>query len=195
MRKFWLLIFPSFALIMASLQSVRAEEINWAEEAKKIKYLSPDAFPNVPKSVRVKLTAMRCQIPQADFDSDGTGHEPNNLIKGSFTGKNKAEWAALCSVNKESKLVLLYGKNFSRMVELSPTERDQGGLQGSGDGNAYYSWVISTVNPAGVKHYLKRDGMQLQNVNHDGISVGFQGKGSNVRYFYQGKWIEIPGAD
>jgi hypothetical protein len=63
----------------------------------------PSAFADLPAGFRGELEALGCMIPQA------VGTRPNNVVRGSFGAKGQLDWAALCSRNRSSSIVVHWG--------------------------------------------------------------------------------------
>jgi hypothetical protein len=121
--------------------------------------------------------------------------KPQNVIKGEFTGKGRTDWAALCSLNHISTILIFRNASEREPLELAP-QSDAGNLQ-SGSGAAIeYSRVISAVGrDYMLKHYRAYGGPEPRAIDHRGINDAFVEKASVVRYFYAGKWLELTGAD
>jgi hypothetical protein len=68
------------------------------------RYLRPNEFPNVPQLVRRRLASLHCLIPQ-DVETPA----PHNIVKGEFARKGQQDWAAYCSRNAKSKVVIIWG--------------------------------------------------------------------------------------
>jgi len=68
------------------------------------RYLRPDAFKSVPAEVRSKLNQRQCLIPQ-----DVETPVPHNVVTGEFAHAGQRDWAAYCSVNGKSKVVVIWG--------------------------------------------------------------------------------------
>lgn len=67
-------------------------------------YLRPDDFPNVPAPVRTELNQRHCLIPQ-----DVETKNPHNIVSGEFARKGQRDWAAYCSVNGKSRIIVFWG--------------------------------------------------------------------------------------
>jgi len=152
--------------------------------------LPPSAFPELPKRIIQELERRGCTIPQVSADK-----KQQNVIKGEFTSNGRTDWAALCSLNRVSTILIFRNASEREPLELAP-QSDAGNLQ-SGSGDAIeYSRVISPVGRDYIlKHYRAYGGAKPPAIDHQGISDAFVGKASVVHYFYAGKWLELTGAD
>ena len=63
--------------------------------------LPPTAIPASPPKIRRELERRGCTMPQISPDK-----KPQNVIKGQFTGKGRADWAVLCSLNHVSTIYI-----------------------------------------------------------------------------------------
>jgi hypothetical protein len=59
-----------------------------------------------------------------------------------------------------------------------------------------------SIGPAGsdyiTVHHMDPEGPRVPNlppIDHEGINDAFLEKGSEIHYFYRGKWLILPGAD
>jgi hypothetical protein len=84
---------PSIAAILLCALSagVGGQEtrsaLDWERAANEIRRLAPGAFPELPAAVVRELNARQCTIPQAEEHA-----EPHNVIRGSFTRKERVDW-------------------------------------------------------------------------------------------------------
>jgi hypothetical protein len=155
----------------------RAGADEWGEAAKQIVYIAPAKFPGLPKDIVQKLTERNCKIPQSPEIQ-----EPHNVVKGEFAKPGQTDWAALCSKDGKSSVLIFWGGSAPCPAELRAPELDQGYLQGMGEGKIAYSRIIAALKP-GKKQKLY------------GLDDGFSGKGSTTYVCRKGKWIDIGGSD
>ena len=149
-----------------------------------IRYLPVSAFDKVPKKVAAALKSRGCSIPQA------SGKQPNNIVSGSFAHKGQKDWAAVCSVKGESRIVVLWGGKH-RCASESVSVRDIDSLM-----DGAYARMLSTASPEQIIRYAKQYRRDLGSpIEHDGLDDGFSGKASVVRFCDSGLWQELQGAD
>jgi hypothetical protein len=151
--------------------------------------LSPSAFPDLPKDLRTALQRRGCLVPQIPRMK-----QPHNVIKGEFSKQGQTDWAILCSVGGVSSIIIFWNgsdANHAQIAEAKDIDR----LQDSGTGWEY-SREISSVDRAYIlRHHQAYGGPKPPPVDHKGINDAFVGKGSVVLYLYQGKWLQLTGAD
>lgn len=82
-------------------------------EDRQVTRLPPSAFTQVPTEIRRELKRRGCTIPQLS-----SGKKPQNVIKGEFIGKGRADWAVLCSLNGSSRILI-----FTNASGREPLER------------------------------------------------------------------------
>jgi hypothetical protein len=162
-----------------------------AEEAiGKIRRLPVEAFPDLPTTVAGVLRARNCRVPQPSPDG-----APRNVIHGEFFAQGEAGWAALCSVNNLTTL-LAFRNDRDRNPDTVTTSEDRVHLQGLGGNQIGYSrQIIAAGRDFIMRHYRAYGGPAPPPIDHHGIDDAFLGKASITWYFYQGKWLQLAGAD
>jgi len=155
-----------------------------------IRRLPPRAFRQLPAAIVESLEARKCSIPQYPYINT-----PHNVIRGSFTGAKRNEWAVLCSRRGTSSILVFQADSAKLVAEIAPA-KDDNFLQGDEHGKPYFSRVIEAVGEDYIfEHYKAYDGPKPPPITHQGIDDAFAEKASVVRYFYRGKWLELQGAD
>jgi hypothetical protein len=117
------------------------------------------------------------------------------VIKGEFAKPGQTDWAILCSVGGVSSILVYWNgstANPARIAEM----KDLDSLQDSGADGITYGRAIDPVDRAYIlQHYQWYGGTKPPPLDHKGIDDEFVEKGSVVFYFYQGKWLQLTGAD
>lgn len=164
---------------------------DWAAADRATRRLAPSAFPSLPAAIRADLTRRGCTVPQTYM-----AKAPANVIRGHFFGTKSEDWAVLCSRQRISAILVYRNGAATPAVELE-RDADAGYLQTiDGTGTIGFSRDISTASPEQIRKYQDRlPKPLLAAIDHDGIEDAFIGKASQVRYFTNGKWIVVPGAD
>lgn len=152
--------------------------------------LSPTAFPELPAGVVRVLLARGCTVPQL-WGTKG----PHNVVRGEFARRGQADWAVLCSRNRESALLVFWRGDADSVAE-HPAVPDLNFLQGVGNDEIGFSRVIGIARRDNIlNHYREYGGPEPPPIDHDGIEDAFEGKASAILYYYKGKWLTLPGAD
>ena len=151
--------------------------------------LQPANFVGPPEPVKATLSRLGCRIPQPWGDS-----KPRNLIRGEFMEAGRTQWAALCSRNRSSAVIVIE-ENGPVRAELA-SRPDRGYLQSIGKGQIGFSRQLSTVGRDFIlAHYRAYGGPKPPPIDHQGIDDSFLEKASIVLYFHEGKWLQLTGAD
>jgi hypothetical protein len=158
--------------------------------SKLIRLLPPDDFPELPESIISTLRGRGCMIPQP-----GGSGPPRNVIHGDFFGQATEAWAALCSRDGFSTILVFRDSLDALPAELARM-KDVGYLQDVGKGELAYSRNISPVDREFIMcHYLALGGPKPPPIHHHGIEDAFLEKASVTHYWYEGKWLRLQGAD
>jgi hypothetical protein len=152
--------------------------------------LPSTAFQQLPQNLATDLQRRGCTIPQVPMIK---GRQ--NVIRGEFQKRGQTDWAVLCSVGRVSTILVFWNGS-----EIEPAEvgqmNDQDRLQSWTDGKMVYSRQIKPVGkPYIMEHYQAYGGPKPPLINHQGVNDVFVGKASVVWYWYQGKWLQLAGAD
>lgn len=186
-----MLRFSSKHLMIGSLafSACIANAQDWEKADRQTVRLSPSRFPELPTYVRKELERRGCTVPQLTGEN-----KPHNVIHGEFIGKGQQDWAILCSVNRQSAILVFRGPR-SDPFRLALRD-DFDFLQGAGDDRIVYSRAIDVVGRKYIlEHYRMYGGPKPPPIDHQGINDEFTGKASVVFYFYAGKWLQLTGAD
>ena len=162
----------------------------WEAAAKEIKRLPPSAFRKLPVPDRKRLNDLGCRIPQVP----GTA-KPHNVVAGEFAKAGQTDRAVLCSRMGRSNVLVLWGGPAKCPSELAAAD-DKLSLQGMDEGKIEFSRMISPVEAKYIiEHQQAYGGPKPPVISHQGIDDAFVGKASVVHYCYQGKWLQLQGAD
>ncbi len=185
-------------LFGATSASVHTQD-RWNVADEEIVRLAPAAFEEVPPAIRKALSDQGCSIPQT-WGNTGPGSipppydRPHNVVSGEFMEAGRTQWAALCSRNRSSAIVVI-DKNGRIRAELASAP-DRSYLQGIGGEKIGYSRALS---PAGADYilsvYQAYGGPKPPPIDHQGIDDAFLEKASTVHYFHEGMWLRLTGAD
>lgn len=166
----------------------------WARADSAIVRLAPDRFPALPAPVSADLARRGCRIPQPSHDH--SPDERHNVIRGTFTGVGRADWAVLCSI-RDTSVILVYPEDASTPSDSLDSAADRNYLQGMGPEGIAFSRRIDVAPPAAIRRYAQAfDGPRPpEPLDHEGIDNAFLGKASVIYYFHEGKWLRLQGAD
>ena len=143
--------------------------------------LSPSAFRAVPRVVRQKLQAEHCRIPQP-WPYRGV----QNIVAGHFRSRSRTDYAALCSRNGVSSVLVLNGRTGAVLGELN-RRPDAEYVQGVGDDVMGFSRVLERVSPSPDGFCLERGvPCPCTPAIYDGIADVFEGKASDTHCWRNG---------
>ena len=175
------------ALLGSGPRRLSAQE-EWSAADRQIRRLAPVSFTKAPPKIIEALESRRCLVPQSPSDTT-----PHSVIKGSFVRAGQIDWAALCSRAHASTIVIIWGGPSDCSDEME-VRQDQSYLIKGTDGVIRYQRQIETIIPRRIKALFDRyGGDPPPPLTHDGINDRFAGKGSVIRYCYEGKWRELTG--
>ena len=189
MGRIWRIWLVCWAAAEVSVLGGQLPQADWLRADLATVRLSPNAFPNLPVSIRTEMERRGCTVPQP-FGSD----RPRNVISGHFMQATRTDWAALCSRGKRSAILVFHGKAFSDVDELADTP-DSDYLQTVPGGRIGFSRGLAVATPAVIRRAPEADDPKPRSIDHDGIDDAFEGKGSTIFYWTGGVWIRLQGAD
>ena len=154
-----------WAFVLSFWMDLSGEQLDFERADRETVRLSPTHFVEVPESVQATLSLLGCRIPQPW----GTNEKPRNLIRGEFMEAGRTQWAALCSRNRSSAIIVT-DENGRVRAELA-SARDKYFLQGIGGGKIGYSRGVYPVGADYIlSHYQAYGGPKPPSIDHQGIS-------------------------
>jgi hypothetical protein len=177
------------------LQDAQAQTWDWDGADRETLRLPPSAFPELPEAVAEELRRRGCRIPQVE-PSDWLGG-PHNVISGQFKQPGQTDWAVLCSIERLCSLLVFWNGSAENIEDLSGGGHpDRGCLQGIGGDRIGFSCLIGPVGESYILEHRERyGGPEPPPIDHEGINNAFVGKSSVVRYWHEGEWLKLQGAD
>jgi len=171
-------------------QSPKDSKRKFDEAERRIVYLAPAAFKELPANVSRELQRRRCKVPQEAFTT-----KQNNIVRGEFVKPGQTDWAALCS-NRGVSSILIFWDGSEKNPSVVAVAEDRSFLQGVTPDQIAYSGRISPVGRDFImRHYNAYGGTTPPPIDHQGIDDAFIEKASVVHYFHRGKWLKLAGAD
>jgi len=155
----------------------------------RIVQLSPAAIPGLPANLVKELERRGCTIPQ-----EAPTKKSSNVIKGAFAKPGQTDWAALCSVNGVSTILVFWKGSEKNPAVIAPME-DRIYIQGFKKDQFRYARGIRTVAKDFIqRHHDAYGGPKPPSIDHQGIDDASE-KASVVWYFYERQWLQLTGAD
>jgi hypothetical protein len=167
--------FVAAMVVVAALASGGAQD--WEKADRATIRLPPGSFRELPALIQTELVRRGCTIPQPF----GGAHQ--NVIKGRFTSATQTDWAVLCLIRRTSSILVFRSGSVATIVALAA-------LPDSG------SRVLGVADADFIRvHHQRYGGPALPPLDHDGIDDGEFEKGSLVRYWYRGHWLQLTGSN
>lgn len=173
-------------------QQVPTQE-EWQRAESQIRRLPPSAFGHVPKWVADNLVARGCAIPQP-FGA----REPSNLIRGQFAHNGEWDWAAICSKEGKSRVVVLWAGPAACPDNVWGPIEDAGRLEAMATGEIGYDFSIARIRPDQIRKDMRNwessPEEKLNLISHEGIELPSP-KEDDIEYCLSGKWITAAHVD
>ena len=152
------------------------------------KLVSPSEYRGIPKEVRDFLEQQHCQLPERPNYEDKI---KINVVSGHFAKAEQTDWAALCVVKDQARVVVLWGGKTGCGDEV----RSGWPLQGAFSKEPAGGLFLTRVGARQILEYRKFFGDEHTNdINHEGIEVGDEQ--ASLIYYCDGKnWLELQGND
>lgn len=185
-------------LLAAGGSHVHAQPTTWVGRDSAKRLLAPEVFAGMPAAVRGDLARRGCRVPQASGPhvAPALARRPNNVVRGAFTAPGARDWAVLCSLAGVSRILVYRNGGTVTVDSLAPL--GDGVHLGREPGHGWaYTRVLSAVGARTIRRRARAfDGpTPPPQLEHDGIDDAFAGKGSQVYYFYRGRWLILQGMD
>ena len=152
----------------------------------RIRLLPIASFPDLPAAVGEQLSRRRCMIPQS-FEAEA----PENVIHGSFRAAGSDDWAALCSVSGSTTLYVFLSGQFDAPIALR-SQPDTAWLGAEPGASIFGSgWGIAVRSASTLRASRQMHG--AAEFDHDGIEDARLERSATVRYWQDGKWLDLGG--
>ena len=148
--------------------------------------LNPAFFTELPKNLVAELQRRGCRIPQVAH----AGRQ--NVIKGEFAKPGQSDWAVLCSFGQFTSILVFWNASEINPARIAQRKEDLDRLHISDE-------YIRLISPVGkliiMDHHKHSGGPKPPPLDHQGIDDASVGKASVIYYFFNGKWLQLMGAD
>ncbi|QNI34362.1 hypothetical protein H7849_10960 [Alloacidobacterium dinghuense] len=150
--------------------------------------LPPTSFTELPAAIRSDLERRHCLIPQS-YEA----RTPENVIRGAFREKGTSDWAALCSQNGTSTLLIYWSGSASKPAELA-AQLDTDTADPHNETNMLgYARGIDPASPSSIAEVIANK--TYGPFDHDGIRDAHIEKSSVIHYFKNGTWMTLAGSE
>ncbi len=159
-----LIVAVVFSLLLQTRVAAQVENAHFERAAHAAARLAPAAFPGLPSRVEAALRERGCTIPQYRFEGDTAA---NNVIQGEFARAGQLDFAALCSRDGRTSLVVVWGGP-ARCEPMVKELADVDAMVGGG-GEIVYSRQVQIVPPAQAAEFAWLGNAGIRRIDHDGI--------------------------
>ena len=151
--------------------------------------LSPMEFEYVPLPVRKQLTEMGCTIPQVSSNIHG-GYvgQKHNIVSGQFATPEQTDWAAICSRNGRSSVVVLWGGSVNCKSAVTAARRDSSMME--------FDRLVLRLLPwrKGLYNSDKEAGVP-ETRTHDALNYAILERAAVAYYCHEGEWLRFITSD
>ncbi len=160
-------------------------------ESAAVPRLRPEAFPGLPEEMVAVLQSRDCLIPQPTEDGD-----PTNAIRGEFFEAGREGWAVVCS-NEGMAEILAFRDSSDPDPDVVESFADPLCYAETSNCGMLWGRNISVADRDYILIHQQRYGGPAPPpvLDHHGINVEIWEKGSVVRYYHEGEWLSLAGAD
>lgn len=150
----------------------------------RIRLLPVSSFPDLPAAVAGELRRRQCMIPQS-FEA----RQPENVIHGALRSPGSSDWAALCSSQGATTLLVFFAGAFESPSAVR-TQADTAWL-GAEPGSSVFgsAWGIAVRSAAELRS--SPDLRRGTAIDHDGIDDARLERSFTIQYFQAGRWISL----
>ena len=175
-------------LVLAAQDSEQVLHGHKGDQSFAFRLLPPATFTELPAPVRKDLEKRHCMIPQS-YEA----RSPENVIHGAFREKGPTDWAALCSQNGTTTLLVYWSDSGSAPAELA-VQTDTDTADPHDETNLLgYARGIDVASPNAINEILVNK--PYGPFDHDGIKDAHIEKSSVIHYFKNGTWMVLQASE
>ncbi len=157
------------------------EWLGWDDELRR---LSPDSIPGLPDGIRGWMELRRYTVPQSYC-----GGRINNVFAASLARQGTEDWAALCSRDDSSRIVVFWKGSADSVTEWEVVSDRAFSYLCQGREYGYSRWITAGRPDTTV------DWRPAMLIDHDGVEEWECEKASVIHYWSGGVLHELGGAD
>jgi hypothetical protein len=175
-------------LIAAAQEGEQVLHGHIGDQSYAFRMLPPASFTEVPAAIRSDLQKRHCLIPQT-YEA----RTPENVIHGAFREKGSSDWAALCSQNGTSTLLIYWDGSATKPAETA-AQLDTDTADPHNETNLLgYARGIDPATPKSINEILANK--PYGPFDHDGIRDAHIERSSVIHYFKNGTWMTLAGTE
>lgn len=151
-----------------------------------IRHLPVSSYPELPMVIAGELADMGCLIPQTY-----QARRPENVVHASLEGAGSSDWAILCSQEGKVSLLVFFGNNPLRHMQLAVAP-ETGRLQKHlGTDVLGFNWGIDPASPDKVRQAQIGLSPRPPKLDHDALADSVIDTKTIYRFCAHGKWIVL----
>lgn len=166
--------------------SAQAPDAHFEAAARAAVRHGPTAFSDLPAPVTAALRENECTVPQYRFEADTAA---NNVIFGEFAQAGQLDFAALCSRDGRTSLLVMWGGP-ARCEPVTKELADVDAMVGAGT-EIVYSRQIQAISRRRTEEFAWLGNARLRQVEHDGILHSVGEYQTIILYCRDGEWMEV----
>jgi len=175
-------------LIAAAQEGEQVLHGHIGDQSYAFRMLPPASFTEAPAAIRSDLQKRHCLIPQT-YEA----RTPENVIHGAFREKGSSDWAALCSQNGTSTLLIYWDGSATKPAETA-AQLDTDTADPHNETNLLgYARGIDPATPKSINEILANK--PYGPFDHDGIRDAHIERSSVIHYFKNGTWMTLAGTE
>jgi hypothetical protein len=154
-----------------------------------IRHLPVSSFPDLPQPVRAELESRGCLIPQT-FEA----HKPENVVHGSLQQSGSADWAALCSVNGTSSLMVFFVSAPAQPFVLATAPETEHLQRNTTTGVYGFNWAIDAASPQRIHDALIGQRARPPMLDHDAVADSIIDHRTVYHFYANQSWtlLDLP---
>lgn len=151
-----------------------------------VHHLPPASFPDLPGNVATELMRRGCLIPQT-YEA----HQPENVVHGSFQQAGSSDWAVLCSVGGEVKLLVFIGSDPAGPVTLGSAAETQRLQAYPGGTEMGFNWGIDRAGAEAIRQAQTGLKPRPARLDHDALADSVVEQRTIYHYYNAGQWTVL----
>jgi hypothetical protein len=178
----------TFSLVAAAQEGEQVLHGHKGDQSFAFRMLPPATFTELPGPIRRDLEKRRCLIPQS-YEA----RTPENVIHGAFHEKGSTDWAALCSHDGTSTLLVYWNSSGAKPEEIA-AQVDADTADPHDETNVLgYARGIDPASPSAIAETLVNK--PYGPFDHDGIKDAHIERSSVIHYFKNGTWMTLQASE
>lgn len=155
-----------------------------------VRHLPVASFPDLPGPIAEELTRRGCLIPQT-YEA----HQPENVVHGSFQEPGSSDWAVLCSVSGEVKLLVFFGSDPAGPMTLGSAAETQRVQAYPGGAQMGFNWGIDRAGAEAVRQAQIGLKPRPARIDHDALADSVVEQRTIYHYCRNGRWVLLDTPD